>query len=633
MLGPERSDILIEFPPSPLYNRDIPPFTFSHYTKAMASVRTSKQTTLQRILTRTINDLGMDATVAILHQPEGPLVPQVTKGFSDREVRAVLRTLSKGEGRRQEGHPWSAHRANGNHGMQLRMITPGSKNLLAMLLKDEKQVYGVLVAGKREGSPFTKREKSTLESVSQSITDQLRDAQLFDQSVILARPWVSQEPSSQTSGPEAGGGRTYTSPQVQERIAASLTEAEVPFDRGWVTLYDPLAAGLEVLGCVAGHKKELLPGQRLSLNESASGWAVRHRKPRIDQNLASTQGRFQDYQQLYRDRFRCTLVVPFFVRGRVAGTITLASKTAAQYESPESESRKLEPTATQLAQLFEEPALQLSIFGSSDAPAPPTPESTVPSPSEPAIRRQERQAALNEVSSFLATEIRDPMGYIRAQLEEVTGEGTLDFDIQTRVEAAMRDLIRMESLLNDILDFAKPLALDRRPCRVATLIDEALELIATDLKVNRIEVTKKFPSRVGQVRWDQEKIQHAFLSIFTNALEAMSPGGHLRITVSQQRGRQSHMIIRIHNDGAPIPEELGEKIFEPYFTTKRSGTGLGLAMVKKIVEEHQGHIAIHSSPKDGTLVTIKLPALRPRAPYRRPGRSSTRRPERRKAAS
>ena len=595
-------------------------------------MRISKQTTLQRILTKTVNDLGMDATVAILNQSDGPLVPHVTKGFSDREVRAVLRALSKGEERRQHESPLSVNVENGHVGIQLRIMTPGSKNLLAMVLKNAKRVYGVLVAGKREGKPFTKREKSTLESAGQRITDQLREARLFDQSVILAPPWVWQEPSAKTSGPEVSAGRTYASPQVQERISGSLKEAQVPFDRGWVTVYDPFAAVLEVLGCVAGHKKELLPGQRLSLNESASGWAIRHRKPRIDQNLASTQGRFQDYRQLYRDRFQCVLVVPFFVRGRVAGTMTLASKTAAQYESAESESRKVEPIATQLAQLFEDPALKLLTSASSEAPAPPVPESEASGPSEPAIRRQERQAALKEVSSFLATEIRDPMGYIRAQLEEVTGDGTLDFESQTRVEAAMRDLIRMDSLLNEILDFAKPLELDRRLCRVTTLIDEALELIATDLKVNRIEVTKKFPVRVGQVRWDQEKIQRAFLSIFTNALEAMSPGGRLDVTVSQQRGRQPYLSIRIHNDGAPIPEELGEKVFEPYFTTKRSGTGLGLAMVKKIVEEHQGHIAIRSDSKEGTLVTIKLPALPQRVPYRRTGRSS-RRPERRKAAS
>ena len=596
--------------------------------KTADPVRVSKQTTLQRILTTAVNDLGMDATVAIMNQLKGPLVSQVTKGFSAREVRAVLRTLSGEEGQRNS-HLWSTEGEERNGAIQLRMVTPGSKNLFALLLRYGKVVYGVLVAGKQGGRPFTKREKNTIDSLSRRITDQLREANLFDHSVLLARPWILQEPSAEEVGPEAVEStmRTYTSPQVQERVAERLTEAQVlvPFDRGWVTLYDPVAAVLEVLGCLGGHKKELLPGQRLPLNESASGWAVRHRKPRVDQNLASTQGRFHDYKQLYRDRFRCTFVVPFFVRGRVAGTITLASKTTAQYESAEFESGRLEPITGQLARLFEDPSLKLLVFSTPDVSAPPTLESTVSSASEPAIRRQERQSALNEVSSFLATEIREPMGYIRAQLEEVTGEGTLNFESQTSIEAAMRDLMRMESLLNDILDFAKPLELDRRPCHVITLIEDALALVATDLKVNRVEVTKAFPSRLGQVRWDKGKIQHALLSIFTNSLEAMSPGGNLRISVSQKRGRQPEMVIRIHNDGAPIPEELGEKIFEPYFTTKRSGTGLGLAMVKKIVEEHEGHIAIHSRPQEGTLVTIILPAMRQRGSYRGRGRAPKRR--------
>ena len=594
--------------------------------KTQEPVRPSKETTLQRILTTTVNDLGMDVTVAIMNQPKGPLVPQASKGFSDREVRAVLRTLSGGDGR-GNGLLRGAGQEQGNGAIRLRMVTPGSKNLLVMLLRDGKVVYGALVVGKQEKRPFTKREKTAVGSVGHRITEQLREAKLFDQSLLLARPWVLQEPSVEDPVPEAveSTTRTAPSPQVQERIAEYLTGAQslVPFDRGWVTLYDPLAASLEVLGCLAGHKKELLPGHRLSLNESASGWTVRHRKPRVDQNLASTQGRFQDYKQLYRERFRCTLVVPFFVRGRVAGTITLASRTAAQYDSADAESGKLEPVTTQLAQLFEDPSLHL--LSSPDAAAQPAPDSAVSGVSELTIRRQERQSALNEVSSFLAAEIREPMGYIRAQLEEVTGDGTLDFDSQTSIEAAMRDLVRMESLLNDILDFAKPLELDRRPCHVTALIEDALALVATDLKVNRIEVTKEVPSRLGQVRWDKEKIQHAFLSIFTNALEAMSPGGHLRISVVQKRGRQPEMVIRIHNDGATIPEELGEKIFEPYFTTKRSGTGLGLAMVKKIVDEHEGHIAIDSRPEEGTLVAITLPAMRPRRPYRGRGRPPMRR--------
>ncbi len=595
----------------------------------------SKQTTLQRILTTVVNDLGMDSTVAILNHADGPLTPQVTRGFSDREVKAVLRALS--------GNPLDPEKPNGlvngselKGGLRLRVVAPSSKNLLVVPLNDGSQIYGVVVLGKREGSSFSKKERVAIDSVRDNITKQLREAHLFDGSVILHQPKVVHEPVPKVeSVPQpATQGRTFTSPKVQEKIAELLTEtqATIPFDRGWVTLYDPLSASLEVLGCLGGHKKELLPGQNLSLNESASGWAVRHRKPRIDHNLASTQGRFQDYKQLYREKFRCTLVVPFFVRGRVGGTVTISSKTADQYESAESESRKLGPVTTQLAQLFEDPAYNLSVFSAPPSTEKPSSDPSVPSStaSEPAIRRQERQAALNEVSSFLAAEIREPMGFIRAQLEEVTGEGTLDFESQTRVEAAMRDLIRMESLLHEILDFAKPLELDRRPCRIPNLIDEALALIATDVKVNRIEVTKDFPARLGQVRWDMDKMRHVFLSIFKNALEAMSPGGNIRISASPQRGRQPEIIVRVQNDGAPIPEELVEKVFEPYFTTKWSGTGLGLATVKKIVEEHQGRISIESHPEEGTTVELRFPTLRPKAPYRRRG-GPPRRPPRRPA--
>ena len=318
---------------------------------APKSAPVSKPTTLQRILTTAVNELGMDATVAILNHADGPFTPQVTRGFSDREVQAVIRALSVTEWKAEPGSG-KANGTDAKDALRLRVVAPSSKNLLAVPLKDGVQVYGMVVLGKKEGSSFSKRERTLVESVRESITKQLREAHLFDGSVILSPPKVAQEPLPKVE-PEKQEvpSRSYTSPQVQEKILSTLTDAQnmVPFDRGWVTLYDPLAASLEVLGCLAGHKKELLPGQSLSLNESASGWAVRHRKPRIDHNLASTQGRFQDYKQLYRDKFRCTLVVPFFVRGRVGGTITLSSKTADQYESAESESRKLEPITSQLA--------------------------------------------------------------------------------------------------------------------------------------------------------------------------------------------------------------------------------------------------------------------------------------------
>ena len=589
----------------------------------------TKQSTLQKVLTSAVNDLGMEAAfIGIKTHDQGSLIPQVSRGFSSREIRAILRALwadyGKGNG------PNSQSSETDSFGLlRLRMVTPGSKVILTVPLKVSGRIYGALVVGKRESAALPKREKTTIVRSGNHITEELKKAGLFGSPLILGSSIVAHEPTSgDGESVQAPQLRTYTNPGVQERVAGLLHDVEksLDFERAWVTIYDPIAASLEILGGVGIQKRDLAPGHRLPIDESASGWAVRHRKHRCDQNLASTQGRFQDYKQLYKDRFASTLVVPFFVRGRVAGTVTLASKTPSQYDVNEFDLAKVEPVTTKLVELFEDPSANLSVLSDPESSSERQADKVKSDTTEIAIRREERRVALQEVSSFLATEIREPMGFIRAQMEEITSEAHLDFDSQTRVETAMRDLIRIEALLNEVLDFAKPLTLDRRSCRIQALLDHALSLISTDLRVNRIEVKKDYPARLAPVRWDEAKMQHAFLSIFKNSLEAMSPGGHLRVSVKLHRGRRNEVIIKIENDGVPIPPEVVDKVFEPYFTTKRSGTGLGLASVKKIVEEHHGHISIASRPEQGTTVTLGMPIPRQRVPYR--GKPVTRRTRR-----
>jgi len=596
---------------------------------AVEQARAVKQTTLQKTLTIALNELGLDAALAaIFDREDGPLVAQVSRGFSPREVQAILGALSA-----QEVGLSQAPLANGElKAIRLRLITPSTKPLLAVHLRHMERTYGVLVIARKESAAFAKKEKTLIESVSEDITKALERQSLFDGTVLLSRPFLAQEPVTPGSpSPEPfASPPSHANPEREAEITAVLNEAAqvMPFDRAWVTDYDPLAGAVEVLG-LAGekgeHKTDLKPGQRLGLDASASGWAVRHRKPRVDHDLASTQGRFQDHKHLFKDRFRSAMVVPFFVRGQVGGTITLASKTPMRYALPDA--RTLEPLIAKLGELLQQPvstqAARPPAGSPGEAPAAPA----APVPSEPLIRKQERQAAIGEFSAFLATEVREPLASIRAQLEEVTGEGILDFDPQTRVENAMRDLIRVEAILNEILDFAKPLELNRRVCRVPDIIEAALTVVATELEINRIRVTKDSRANLNQVRCDETKMQQVFLSIFKNALEAMTPGGHLHIELTQHRsGRHHEVQILIKNDGAPIPTEHVGKVFEPYFTTKRSGTGLGLATVKKIVEEHQGQISIASGPGQGTSVIIRLPAWFRGGAFRHRGRG--RRPPR-----
>lgn len=591
--------------------------------------RASKPTTLQRTVTAALNELEVEAALAgIFDREGGPLVVQGSRGFSPREVSAILRTLS-GRDIAALNAPAPTEEGQSHGAVRLRLITPTAKSLLAVPLRHRQKMYGVLVIGRKETATFSKKEKSLIESASEEITSALEKAALFDGTLILSQPLVAQEPAPST--PPAGAepfalAPSYATPDMQERITALLNEAgqALPFDRAWVTLYDPIAGAVEALGLAGEQKgdqrKDLKPGQRLALDASASGWAVRHRKPRVDNDLASTQGRFLDHKHLFKDRYRSSMVVPFFVRGQVGGTITLSSKTTMQYSLPDA--RALEPLMVKLVELLQEPSVTQAVRTQTGEAGEPTAAPVLQVPAEPLIRKQERQAAIGEFSAFLASEIREPLASIRAQLEEVTGEGIMDFDPQTRVENAMRDLIRVEAILNEILDFAKPLELNRRLCRVPNIIEHALTLIATDLDMNRIRVTKDYAANLNQVRCDEAKMQQVFLSIFKNSLEAMSPGGHLHIEATQQRSGRTHDVqILIKNDGVPIPTEHVGKVFEPYFTTKRAGTGLGLATVKKIVEEHQGQISIASGPGLGTTVIIRIPPPVPRGgPYRRRGR-------------
>jgi signal transduction histidine kinase len=584
------------------------------------SPKQEKQTTLQRTLTAALNELGAEtALIGVFEVEGGPLSLQGCRGFTPREAQAILRTLST---QAVEALHTSTLSDEGEslRAMRLRMITPVAKALLAVPLQHHQRTYGVLVIGRKESTGFTKKEKAMLGSAGEQITTALARAELFDGTLLLRRPTVGYEPASAASAPVAVAAEplappvSYSTPEAQERVTALLNEtaAMLPFDRALVALYDPVTSVIEIIG-MAGEartdaktdpKKDLRPGLRLALDASAAGWAIRHRKARVDQDLASTQGRFLDYKPLYKDRYACALVVPFFVRGQVGGTVTLASKTASQYSL--ADTKQLEGLIGRLVELLQSaPAAPAPQPASADAgrmaPAP-----IVQGPSEPMIRKQERRAALGEFSAFLATEVREPMASVRAQLEDLTREGILDFDPQTRVESAMRDLIRVETTLNEILDFAKPLELNRRPCRIPEILDGTLNLVANDLEMNRIAVTRGYHAHLAPVRCDDAKMQQVFLSIIKNALEAMTPGGHLDIAVSPQKGGRM-VQIAISNDGAPIPAEHVDKLFEPFFTTKRSGTGLGLATVKKIVEEHQGEIAIAGGQEKGTTVTIQLP--------------------------
>ena len=322
--------------------------------------KATAETHLQRTLTSVLNGLPADAAlVAIFHQEQGPLTTQVHRGFTPRDVQSIVRTLSS---QKVLTAVPAANDPDASRTMRLRLVTPGAKSLLGMPLRHRQRTYGFLVIGRKDNAVYAKKDKVMLEQAGDDITKALDRDSLFDLNVILSRPLV-------VAGAHASRSRRQMSiprrpPMRRRRFkrkslpCSTNWDKPCSFDRAWIGAYDPLAGNVEVLG-IAGEqktdpkdqKKDLKAGQRLALDASAAGWVVRHRKPRVDHDLASTQGRFLDHKHLYKDRFQSSLVLPFFLRGQVGGTITLASKEADRFAV--SDARQLEPINLKLVDLLQ----------------------------------------------------------------------------------------------------------------------------------------------------------------------------------------------------------------------------------------------------------------------------------------
>lgn len=238
-------------------------------------------------------------------------------------------------------------------------------------------------------------------------------------------------------------------------------------------------------------------------------------------------------------------------------------------------------------------------------------------------RRSERLAALGQLSAGLAHEIRNPLGVIKGSAEMLTqklGESNpLAAELAGYISSETN---RLSALVTRFLDFARPLHADLAPQDVTAVLDRALTDVATLWKGEPVRVEKDYASNLPLVRLDESLCEQAFINIVQNAYDAMGPGGgslRVKVRALQTGGRNADtngVEIRIEDSGPGIPQNLREQIFNPFVTTKKSGVGLGLSIVSKIIDGHHGYIRIEDSshtagngaPGSGACFVIFFPA-------------------------
>ena len=230
------------------------------------------------------------------------------------------------------------------------------------------------------------------------------------------------------------------------------------------------------------------------------------------------------------------------------------------------------------------------------------------------MQRTEQLVAIGELAAGLAHEIKNPLAGIKVAMNVLLSEPALNPEDRNVAEQVVGEVARLESLMRNFLNFARPPKPQPAPVKVNDLLDTTLSFFRKHSMFGggpegRIEVAKDFRP-LPETLADPMQIQQVCLNLFLNALDAMPRGGTLRVATSLNGNRET-IRIDVSDTGTGIEGSMREKIFEPFFTTKGKGTGLGLAISRELMRQHGGSVEVAGTPGGGSTFTVLLPVVRP----------------------
>jgi len=222
------------------------------------------------------------------------------------------------------------------------------------------------------------------------------------------------------------------------------------------------------------------------------------------------------------------------------------------------------------------------------------------------LAQSEKLAALGQLAAAIAHEVRNALGVIRSAAQGLNeGLPAADLDAQRASSFITAEIDRLGSVVSSLLSFARPPRLAPREVAVEALFDQALLLARPELEAKEIRVSRDTPAGTPLVRADSDLIVQVLLGLLSNAAEAVPRGGEVRLSAREDA---STVELGVADSGPGVPADLRGRVFEPFFTTRDKGTGLGLAVARQIVEAHAGKIDVAERPGGGALFRISLPA-------------------------
>ena len=224
------------------------------------------------------------------------------------------------------------------------------------------------------------------------------------------------------------------------------------------------------------------------------------------------------------------------------------------------------------------------------------------------MREAERMADIGRITTSLSHEIRNPLSAVQLNLQILKKNRSLTGNDARRIDIAVREVTRLEGILKELLDFAKPLPLNLTSCSFSEIIDSCLELLDLKFDEKSLELCREIEPGLPAVMADPEKLGQALINLLLNAIEASPPGGIIRLVcqLKESQGRNG-LEIAVADSGPGVRPENMYEIFKPFFTTKSKGTGLGLTNVSRIMDSHLGWVAAENLDAQGAVFRVWLP--------------------------
>jgi signal transduction histidine kinase len=224
---------------------------------------------------------------------------------------------------------------------------------------------------------------------------------------------------------------------------------------------------------------------------------------------------------------------------------------------------------------------------------------------EEQLSRAERLASMGEMAAAVSHEIRNPLGIIRSSAQLLKKKMPEEKVSGQLLDVVIEECSRLNDIITDFLNFARPQKPRILPCRIQDVLAKNLSFLEARLEQDGFRVKTIYEEGIPEIQGDPNLLYQAFLNILLNAMQAMPGGGGINIEV---RADTQKVAVAVSDEGPGVDESIMRKIWNPFFTTKEKGTGLGLCVVRNIIEAHKGKVWMENAQGRGACVHIELPA-------------------------